>query len=605
MTTPVLVVPSGSGTLILSYSQGAISVVGTGLSSPLPAIVFVPANATTGLSSGTVTAFNFKGDPYVATSDMELSFEVVSARVSCFAKNLTLSLAAPTVVSAQIVTGHTDQLAVTFNKPVYLPDAFAFSTAYTSGTPRTVTGIVSNNGSSTVVLQLSGTTMNTDAFSLVVSVPNRVTDLVPGNGLVASTTSVNTTPGAGPSASSIVQSVDVGTLMPLLLTSQLLQLQDIGTTHLDFSFAMSGHIPGSQTIIEIPKNQRPDTTTVPDNPPQLGAQIDRTLDQSYVCTVMQNGAVETNVITVTKDPAPTIVSSTYNGALLTTVFSARVTSLTPIAGLSLADGIAILSLASGLGTTTLVHNLASGPGGSTSLVVSSACTIQSMGGTLLAPTTQPVTASGVPAGGLVADWDADHTTNNGTILTGDWVDQVGSRHAALTNTPGWAASQIGTHAGVTFAGSPQCVIFASAGVWRAQPFEVWMVVKPITWAAGHYMWGSNPGNPANLQQSGSTPEIDLYAGLGPNCSNTGATLGSWHIVRSLLNGASSLIQVDNGTATTGNPSTAGLDGFSIGAFMNGSGCSNIEVSRVLVYDTSSGSYPGAAAIYAALVALGY
>jgi len=285
MTAPVLFVPSGIGQLIASYANGAVTVVGTSIMAPLPVILIVPAGATTGIANGVLTAFNYKGDPYSATNDMELSFEVVASRVVCVAKNISLNLAAPTVVSAQTITGHTDQLAVVFSKAVYLPSLSALSLAYTNGTPRTITGIVSGNGSSQVVLQLSGTTMSSDVFSLVVATPNACVDLNPGLGLIASSTVVTATPG----------NVPMAIANPLVVNQPLTLYTDVGSGALAITYAASGQIPGSELQIYIPANQRT-AVTVPSVPAPIGASINPTVNQTFDFYVLPNGSVLCTVI---------------------------------------------------------------------------------------------------------------------------------------------------------------------------------------------------------------------------------------------------------------------------------------------------------------------
>jgi hypothetical protein len=89
-----------------------------------------------------------------------------------------------------------------------------------------------------------------------------------------------------------------------------------------------------------------------------------------------------------------------------------------------------------------------------------------------------------------------------------------------------------------------------------QPWTSFMLAKPITWTGNRYFMDGTvaPFALGAVLQNGSTPQISIYAGnFLPNTG--GLTLGAWHVITGIFNGAASVLQVDNGTDTTGNVGT--------------------------------------------------
>lgn len=195
--------------------------------------------------------------------------------------------------------------------------------------------------------------------------------------------------------------------------------------------------------------------------------------------------------------------------------------------------------------------------------------------------------------GILWDWNADNAPNNGSIVTGSWIDDTAGASMAPTGSPLWITSAINGHAGIRLNGSSQ--YFLNATIGKAQPYEVWMVVKQISWVDFAYLFGG--GGPAVIDQDSTTPGISLYAGLGPVGNNHDLALGTYGIVRTRFAGSSSIIQINNGTVSTISPGTTALaGGAAIGAFTDGSGKCNIEIARLLIVDTTAVGY-STSAIY--------
>lgn len=212
--------------------------------------------------------------------------------------------------------------------------------------------------------------------------------------------------------------------------------------------------------------------------------------------------------------------------------------------------------------------------------------------------TPPASSGGpvLPTAGVLNYWVADDAPNSGGHVSGNWLDRIASAALAPQSSPAWAASQTNGHAAVTTDGAASYLV--NSTVAKAQAVEVWLVMKQITWnnAGAGYILSSDGGNTV-IAQSGTTPQIATYAGASEDCNNGNLAVGSWGIVRAVLNGASSEIQVDNGSPVTGTPGTNGLSGgINIGAQPGGGLFSNIATAAITIIDPTAGGY-SATALY--------
>lgn len=102
---------------------------------------------------------------------------------------------------------------------------------------------------------------------------------------------------------------------------------------------------------------------------------------------------------------------------------------------------------------------------------------------------------------------------------------------------------------------------ATANFTLDQPFTRFIVARQISWTAGDYLCSGTAGA-AGITQVTGTPKIGLSAGAVV-ADNTGAVLGSKVIIAAVFNGASSSLQVNAATATTGDPGAGNPGGLSI------------------------------------------
>ena len=113
-----------------------------------------------------------------------------------------------------------------------------------------------------------------------------------------------------------------------------------------------------------------------------------------------------------------------------------------------------------------------------------------------------------------------------------------------------------------------------------QPETIYLVVNQVSWTAGDSLIDGNTGNSMRVYQNSSTPGIALYAGATTN-QNTDLTVGAFKILTAVYNGASSLLIVNAGTASTGNPGVNNGGGFTLGGTV--ASYSDIQIKEAVVF----------------------
>lgn len=119
-----------------------------------------------------------------------------------------------------------------------------------------------------------------------------------------------------------------------------------------------------------------------------------------------------------------------------------------------------------------------------------------------------------------------------------------------------------------------------------QPETIYLLGKQVGYTAIDTVMDGNTVNTLRLFQSGASPAVVLNAGSGDVASNSNWTLNTYATVAVVLNGASSLIQVNATTATTGNPGAGNMGGFTLGAGGNSTAFANIQVKEVAIYSVA-------------------
>jgi hypothetical protein len=112
-----------------------------------------------------------------------------------------------------------------------------------------------------------------------------------------------------------------------------------------------------------------------------------------------------------------------------------------------------------------------------------------------------------------------------------------------------------------------------------QPWWRISVIEQLTWTANERIFGGGNANAGLLYQATATPQIFLFDGAQA-AGNTNAVLNTRVVVSEFHSGASSTLQVNNGTASTGNPGTTAPGGFTSFSQHTGALPSNVRIYAV-------------------------
>ena len=170
------------------------------------------------------------------------------------------------------------------------------------------------------------------------------------------------------------------------------------------------------------------------------------------------------------------------------------------------------------------------------------------------------------------------TSTNGTtaaMSTGEvWtLNSTGEKPAQIVKSSSLLSDGVGINMVATFTFN--------------QPETFYIVFKQNVWSAGKFLMdGGAVVNTARVSQQNATPELDLYAG-GFAAGNTDAAISSYVIGTFQFNGASSLIQINSGTATTGNAGAANAGGITIFAgYLTGGTYGAFQIKEVIAFSAA-------------------
>lgn len=146
----------------------------------------------------------------------------------------------------------------------------------------------------------------------------------------------------------------------------------------------------------------------------------------------------------------------------------------------------------------------------------------------------------------------------GGIVT-EWIDVMGSGRKLTNPTPANGGKL-----------EADCVKFISAEsrALRLQtalgaPTMLYLVIRPDSWVSTNRILD---GGLSNAPFGMVTAEPQYYFGpSGYSIAGINIPTGSWSIVRALINGANSYVQVNNGSKITGDMGVTSLGGITLGA----------------------------------------
>ena len=114
-----------------------------------------------------------------------------------------------------------------------------------------------------------------------------------------------------------------------------------------------------------------------------------------------------------------------------------------------------------------------------------------------------------------------------------------------------------------------------------QPSAVFLLFRQVSWTTGEYIHDGDTILSGALFQHTASPQLRINSGASVG-NNSGLAVGVYGVSVAGFNGASSFIQIDNGTPVTGNAGSSGMGGFTLGANGSDSAFSNIQVKEVIL-----------------------
>lgn len=177
-------------------------------------------------------------------------------------------------------------------------------------------------------------------------------------------------------------------------------------------------------------------------------------------------------------------------------------------------------------------------------------------------------------------------TKDGSDFVSRWNDRLGSGHDLIqstgTNQPKWFSVN-----GVLFDGIDN--FMKTSPFTFDQPEMIYIVLKQVTWTLGDYILDGISDNRGAIFQSATTPGLKSFAGAASG-QNNNLVLNTFGIVRILFNGASSKLQINETTATTGNLGSNNMGGILIGSIGSGaSSWGNIQAKEAIYRKVADGT----------------
>lgn len=169
-----------------------------------------------------------------------------------------------------------------------------------------------------------------------------------------------------------------------------------------------------------------------------------------------------------------------------------------------------------------------------------------------------------------------------TTATGvsQWSDQSGSgKH--LVQATGSAQPALQTDNSILWDGTNH---WMQASFTLNQPFTRYALFKQVTWTAGDQLFNGVTATTL-IAQNPTTPSLRLNAGSGA-ADNSNLAVDSYGAVAWIFNGASSLIQVNTTTPTTGDAGANNAGGLTIGNSGSPTLGGNIQVKEIIQYSVA-------------------
>ena len=170
------------------------------------------------------------------------------------------------------------------------------------------------------------------------------------------------------------------------------------------------------------------------------------------------------------------------------------------------------------------------------------------------------------------------------LSTTTWKDVSGNnRNLTLTNVT-ITANALNGFKGALFNGID--ALGKTADFAHNQPITVYIVFKDPTVTSGDFLLSTKEGGKIDLAQQSATMH-KIYAG-GADYIFTNLSTTNYKVITAIFNGASSLIQRDKATATTGNSGTANGTGIAVGCYRYNIPAlyANVEIVEIIFYSVA-------------------
>ena len=169
------------------------------------------------------------------------------------------------------------------------------------------------------------------------------------------------------------------------------------------------------------------------------------------------------------------------------------------------------------------------------------------------------------------------------LLVSAWEDASGNDRPLEQITVASQPAYNSATGEVTFDGVDD--FLKTAAFTLNQPETVYIVFKQVTWTDTDRVFDGNASASGAVYQSATTPKLRATAGSVLD-ENAGLAVGAYGIVTAVFNGASSLTQVNAGTAVTGDAGAANMSGFTLASAGTAGTYGNVIVKEVIIFSAA-------------------